>query len=316
MFWKKTGCFILSVILIAAFSACGTSQEGTASGSESSQAGSPSQPKEDFPVDIGDTRISQSPKAVVSLTPSTTEMLFDMGYGGRVIGVSDYCDYPDKVEDKSRCGTALQPNFDAIAQRPVDLVVSSVPLVESDLIRFQQADVPVLILKRGSTLDEVQQNYRNLALAMDGAIAGQSSGEEYWTKLQSLLDEAEALGKAYLESSQAPLRAILLREMSYGMATGDTFEQELLSLLGFHNEGEPYTNWLYPKEDVAALEPDVIFAAKELDAQEIIASVVYAPVAAAKNKMVMNVDMAVFERQSPRMFQTLLDMALFAYPQQ
>lgn len=314
MFWKKFGCIILSVITIAAMSACAAGgdpdEDSSQSASGFSQAGA------DFPVDIGDTRISEAPKAVVSLTPATTEMLFDMGYGGKVIGVSEHCDYPDKVEDKSRCGTALQPDFETIAQRPVDLVVSAVPLVESDLICFQQTDIPVLVLERGASLEEVRQNYLDLALAMDGAVAGAASGQEYWAGLQSLLDEAESLGSAYLSQHETPLRAILLRQMSYGMATGDTAEQELLELLGLRNEASEYENWLYPQENVAALEPDVIFAAREIDPQEIIGSVVYAPVAAAKNQMVMNVDMAVFERQSPRMFRTLLEMAELAYGKQ
>ncbi len=313
MFLKNIGSFILSVLILTGFAGC--SLPGGSSQSDSPSSGS-TVAGEEFPVDIGDIRVNDAPKAVVSLTPATTEMLFEMGYGSRVIGVSDYCDYPEKVEDKSRCGSALQPDFDAISQRPVDLVVSAVPLVESDLIRFQQADVPVLVLERGTSLEEIHQNYLDLALAMEGGISGQAAGEEFWNKLSDQLKEAQALGRTYLESHETPLRAILLREMSYGMATGDTLEGELLEMLGFRNEAENDTNWLYPRENVAALEPDVIFAAEDIQPQEVIESAVYAPVAAAKNQMVMNVDMTVFERQSPRMFQTLLEMAQFAYAQE
>ena len=48
--------------------------------------------------------------------------------------------------------------------------------------------------------------------------------------------------------------------MGYGMATGDTFEGALLEELGFVNDAKAYTGWLYDRANVAALEPDVIFA--------------------------------------------------------
>jgi len=112
---------------------------------------------------------------------------------------------------------------------------------------------------------------------------------------------------------KAPMKAILLREMSYKMATGDTFEGQLLETVGFVNDAKKYTNWLFPQADVAALEPDVIFVSDTVSVEEVEKSVVYKVVAAAKNHKVMNVDFAIFERQSPRLFDLLLEMVQFAY---
>ena len=309
---KRLTSLLLALCLAVAMAACGKDDpKGDTPDKEDSGS---SQAVAEYPVKLGDVRIEGTPKAVLSLTPATTELLFELGYGGRVIGVSDYCDYPDEVKNKTRCGTALKPDFTAIDSRPVDMVVSSVPLVESDLIRFQQKDIPVLILERSSTLEGIYANYIALATAMEGNVTGAKAGEDFIGGLKAVLQDAEGLANAYTAQHDKPLRAILLREMSYGMATGDTFEQKLFDLLGLKNEAEPYGDWLYLKKDVAALEPDIIFADTSISPDEIIGSVVYKPVAAAKNKRILNVNMAVFERQSPRMFKTVLEMANYAYP--
>lgn len=262
----------------------------------------------DWPVRIGETDIPEAPKKVVSLSPGTTEMLFAMGLGSRVVGVSDYCDYPAaEVEKRHRCGSVLSPNIDLIRSRGADLVVASADLTERDLIRLQQLEIPVLALRRADSLEELRQNYLDLALALMGATSGKNHGEGYWEELEGMIREG-----ADSPDGSAP-KAILLRQMGYGMATGETFEGALLEELGFVNDAKAYTGWLYDRANVAALEPDVIFADTAIPVDEVKKSVIYQPVAAVKNDKVMNVDFTVFERQSPRMFETLREMGKFGH---
>lgn len=264
----------------------------------------------DWPVRIGETDITASPQKVVSLSPGATEMLFAMGLGSRVVGVSDYCDYPSaEVEKRHRCGSVLSPNVERIKSSGADLVVASARLTESDLIRFQQLEIPVLVLERAESLEELRQNYLDLALALMGRTSGKNHGEGYWEELSGMLREGAS---SPAPDSTAP-KAILLRQMGYGMATGETFEGALLEELGFVNNAKDYTGWLYDRANVAALEPDVIFADTAITVDEVKKSVIYQPVAAVKNDKVMNVDFTVFERQSPRMFEVLRDMGKFGH---
>ncbi len=275
---------------------------GSQKPSSSSQTADP-----DWPVRIGETDIPSAPQKVVSLSPGATEMLFAMGLGSRVVGVSSYCDYPSaEVEKRHRCGTVLAPDVERIRSQGADLVVASAKLTEKDLIRFQQLEIPVLVLERAETLEELRQNYLDLALALMGSTAGKNHGEGYWEELTGMIEEGASAGDT------AP-KAILLRQMGYGMATGDTFEGALLEELGFVNDAKAYTGWLYDRANVAALEPDVIFADTSISVDAVKKSVIYQPVAAVKNDKVMNVDFTVFERQSPRMFETLREMGKFGH---
>jgi iron complex transport system substrate-binding protein len=66
---------------------------------------------------------AESPKRIISAAPSTTEMLYALGLGDRVVGVTTFCHYPPEVRDKPKIGSYMQPNIETmLAMRP-DLVV-------------------------------------------------------------------------------------------------------------------------------------------------------------------------------------------------
>lgn len=66
---------------------------------------------------------ARQPQRIVSLSPSSTEILFALGLGDRVVGVSRYCRYPAEARDKAQVGGYLDPNYEAIVALRPDLVV-------------------------------------------------------------------------------------------------------------------------------------------------------------------------------------------------
>jgi len=94
--------------------------------------------------DAGD----KAPARIVSLAPSLTETIFALGAGERLVGVTDYCDYPPEVSCIARVGGFVNPNLEAIIALRPDLVVAvpnggAKPLVE----RLGQLGIPVLIVQ-------------------------------------------------------------------------------------------------------------------------------------------------------------------------
>ena len=64
-----------------------------------------------------------APQRIVSLAPSITEILFALGVGDRLVGVSTYCDYPPEATRIDAVGTFLQPNVERILAKRPDLVI-------------------------------------------------------------------------------------------------------------------------------------------------------------------------------------------------
>jgi iron complex transport system substrate-binding protein len=71
----------------------------------------------------GNEASPEAPERIVSLSPSTTEILFALGLGDRVVGVSRYCEYPPEAKRKAQVGGYLDPNYEAILALKPDLVV-------------------------------------------------------------------------------------------------------------------------------------------------------------------------------------------------
>ena len=70
-------------------------------------------------------RVVSSPRRIVSLAPSVTETLFALEAGDRVVGVTDFCDYPPGVMAKTRIGGMVNPNWEAILGLKPDLLVAT-----------------------------------------------------------------------------------------------------------------------------------------------------------------------------------------------
>jgi iron complex transport system substrate-binding protein len=63
------------------------------------------------------------PERIVSTSPSITETLFALGIGDRVVGVSQFCNYPPEVQKLPKVGSYIKPDAEAIARLAPDLVI-------------------------------------------------------------------------------------------------------------------------------------------------------------------------------------------------
>jgi iron complex transport system substrate-binding protein len=73
---------------------------------------------------VGEAAADQ-PRRIVSLAPAVTETLFALGVGSRVVGVSDFCDYPAEATRLPRVGSFLSPSVEAVLALEPDLVIGN-----------------------------------------------------------------------------------------------------------------------------------------------------------------------------------------------
>ena len=137
---KKKIPLLISALLMLTFAISGCENivlvPGRSSGAitESSEA---SEPLSAYPVTLNDTEILKAPEKIVSLTPAYTEILFEMGYGDRIVAVSDYCDYPENVKELPKAASSANPDIAAIKKLSPDLVITATPIVTKDRISLE-----------------------------------------------------------------------------------------------------------------------------------------------------------------------------------
>ncbi len=118
-------------------------------------AGPPSQP-----TFLGPARPKQPVKRLVSLAPNLTEIVFALGAGERVVGVTRYDDYPPQVEQLPEVGGFLDPSLEVIAGLKPDLVVCVPNSGNRERMRgLSRLSIPVLVLP-AYAIDDV---YRAIA---------------------------------------------------------------------------------------------------------------------------------------------------------
>jgi len=76
--------------------------------------------------DLGrEVTITAAPQRIVSLAPSNTEILFELDLGDRVVGVTDYCDFPAEALEKAKIGGPYTPSTESIVALEPDLVLAA-----------------------------------------------------------------------------------------------------------------------------------------------------------------------------------------------
>lgn len=135
--------------------------------------------------------LAASPQRIVSTAPSITEMLYALGLGDRVVGVTRYCRYPPEAQLKPKIGDYTSPNLEAIAALKPDLVI-----IQTNPVRLAER-LGALRLK---SLEIDQENiaalYKSIRVVGDATGVAPGAGqlvESIRTKLEQIRQRAAAL---------------------------------------------------------------------------------------------------------------------------
>jgi len=172
----------------------------------------------------------QRPQRIVSTAPSSTEALFALGLGDRVVGVSRYCKYPASVQNLPKVGTFLTPDAEAIARLAPDLVV--LQRTSSELTgRLSALHIPFIEVPH-ETLDDV---YTEIGLIAKAAGVPERAAALN-ARIQDELAAIQAKAKPF-----PPARVLVVVDRRPGMladliAVGpENYIQQLLRIAGGAN---------------------------------------------------------------------------------
>ena len=84
------------------------------------------------------------PDRIVSLVPSVTEVVYALGGQDRLVGITDFCDWPPEAAKKPRVGGMLAPNLELIVALKADLVVATTEGNRQETVdQLQRLGIPV-----------------------------------------------------------------------------------------------------------------------------------------------------------------------------
>ncbi len=196
------------------------------------------------------------PERIACLTEETTEILYRIGAGDKVVGVSGFTVRPKEARKKPRISSFLDANFDRILELKPDLVLGFSDLQAELAKQLALRGVPVYLFNQRS-IAQILQTIRVVSALVDAKEAGEALAQELEANLERHVSAA----------SRLPRRPrVFFEEWNDPLISGIRWCSELVELVGGedvcgesrqHSEAK---GRIYDPAEVARRNPEVVIA--------------------------------------------------------
>ncbi len=198
-------------------------------------------------------QVNFPPQRIISLVPSQTELLYDLGLREEVVGITKFCVHPeDWFRTKTRIGGTKQLNLERIESLAPDLIIANREENNKEQIEYLASKFPVWVSDI-VTFEDALEMIRKV-----GNLVNQS------IEAKHLIRQIIHRKSIYIRPSTPPRVAYFIWRKPYMIAANDTYINEMLKLYGATNVFEHLTR--YPEievNDLKSMEIDMIFLASE-----------------------------------------------------
>jgi iron complex transport system substrate-binding protein len=259
--------------------------------------------------DFGDTvRIAPSAVRVVSLIPATTEILFAIGAGSRLVGRTHWDRYPDSAQLVPDLGDGIRPNVEAIlAARPDLVVLYASADNRTAAARLRAAGVRTLAV-RVDSIAEFRRVTRLLARATGDAARGDAVVDTVDATLARVRGATREVHRprVFIRSWKSPLLTI----------GGGSFMTELLDIAGARNvyADLPEPSPQVTLEDVLRRDPDIVLASPGGRA-DVLDDPAWQGLRAVRGGRVLAFDYELVARPSVRLGEAAIALARLLHPE-
>ncbi|WP_292370537.1 cobalamin-binding protein [Methanoregula sp. UBA64] len=257
--------------------------------------------------DYGTTvTITGTPERIVSLAPTNTEILFALGLGDKVVGVTDYCNYPPEALTKPKIGGFSTVSVEKVAAQHPDLVVASEGNGAELVDHLRKLNMTVMVTNPKNVSGILQ----DITLVGEAAGAGDNASARVASltaRIRATEANASALG------AHPKVAHIIWNDPIYASGSG-TFQDELISMAGGTNAFAGKTGYAtIGTEEFIAANPDILIVnsgtgmggSEDSVAQYFGNETRFAGISAIKNHRVYVIDSDTVDRAGPRVVDAL-----------
>ncbi|MBW0767224.1 ABC transporter substrate-binding protein [Mammaliicoccus lentus] len=194
-------------------------------------------------------------KRIISLIPSNTEILYELGLGDKVVGVSIVDDYPKDVKDKKQFD-AFKLDTEALMKAKPDLILaheSNKSTQEKDLKKLTDAGVKVVYIDDANSINEMYQTFKQV-----GKVTGKE--KEANKLVDKVKNDIEKVKKDIPEDKQGKQVFMEISSQPDIYTSGkNTFYDDMLTSIKAKNVFHDEEGWIKTdKESILKRNPDVM----------------------------------------------------------
>ena len=135
---------------------------------------------------------AEVPHRIISLAPNITEILFAMGLGDNIVGVTSFCDYPEKAKEKPKVGGMSNPSLEAILSLNPDIVVMTTDGNPKEIEeRLRSLRIKTFVFK-ARRLHELPDRIRDLGAALGVKSNSDTLAQEIETAINRFAGKKQA----------------------------------------------------------------------------------------------------------------------------
>lgn len=274
----------------------------------------------EFPVTFTDAAdkevvIEEEPEAIVSMMPSNTEIVYELGIGDKMVGASDYDNYPEEVTDVEKIG-GLEFNVEKIISLSPDVVLAHEGILgvgEAGLQQLRDAGIPVVVIANADNFEELYSTIEMVGQATGEADEAEELVQEMKGSLDSIKEQAASVEPKKVLVEVGPDPEIYT-------AGNNTFMNEMLTWINAENAAGNLEGWAaISAEEILSENPDVIVTTYGYYVENAVEQVKGRPgfgeVNAVKNGEVIDIDSDMVTRAGPRIVQGVEELAKAVYPE-
>ncbi len=217
-----------------------------------------------FKDQLGNTvRLNEVPKRIISLVPSQTELLYDLGLDDEVIGITKFCVHPNKwFTTKTRVGGTKTASIQKILSLNPDLILANKEENIKEQIEELKLSIPVYV----SDIFILEDAFQMIE-DVGQITAKEEKAKVVISQIQLRFDKLKTsnaqYSRIYLQQRDEGLlsnrphelkAAYLIWKDPYMAAGGDTFINTMMEQCGFENVYKNFKR--YPQIEVTQLESD------------------------------------------------------------
>lgn len=243
--------------------------------------------------------INEIPSRIISLAPSITEILFYLNLGDRVVGVTDFCNFPVEANSKPRVGWLISPDVEKIISLKPELVFATAEGNRPDVVdTLERVNIRVYVLNPHSIADIMQE------IISIGKITGK---EEIAIQKVGKMKVYIELIKKKIEGSER-IRVLYLVSVDPLISVGPgSFIHDAIEAAGGENVMSKSPT-RYPKlgvEEIVARDPEVILIPPELLESVRDWKDRWSGISAVKHNRIYTIDTDIINRPGPRIVEGL-----------
>lgn len=279
-------------------------------------AAAPEAPGSSYPLVLTDSfdrqvTLTEQPETFVSLAPSSTEILFALGLGEKVIGVTDACDFPEAAKAIENMGGFQGVDVEKIVAAQPDLIIADSLTTKEVVEQLEDLGFAVLAI-RATTIEEMFGHIELIGKAANISDAANELVTSFRNRINAISEKTKDITEA-----ERPLVFYEVWHDALISVGPNTFIHDTIVTAGGRNvTADATTDWpMVDLELLIAQNPEVVLLGHEgQSAADVKARANWQTIDAVVNDRVHAVNADLFGRPGPRLVDAVEEIAKLLHP--